>query len=67
MTPEITALLEKRLTKASQAIDLQEVGRVVSVGDGIARARYVPGSALPSGILSCADSLPQPKSRLHTE
>jgi F-type H+-transporting ATPase subunit alpha len=37
MTPEITALLEKRLTKTSQTIDLQEVGRVVSVGDGIAR------------------------------
>lgn len=37
MTPEFTALLEKRLTKSTQALDLQEVGRVVSVGDGIAR------------------------------
>merc|ERR1712023_487752 len=36
-TPEFTALLEKRLTKSTQALDLQEVGRVVSVGDGIAR------------------------------
>jgi F-type H+-transporting ATPase subunit alpha len=37
MTPEFTSLLEKRLTKATDALDLQEVGRVVSVGDGIAR------------------------------
>ena len=37
MTPEFTALLEKRLTQTTKALDLQEVGRVVSVGDGIAR------------------------------
>ena len=34
---ELTTLLEKRITNYSTNLQVDEIGRVVSVGDGIAR------------------------------
>jgi len=36
-TAEVSAILEERILKTSSKVDLEEAGRVLSVGDGIAR------------------------------
>jgi F-type H+-transporting ATPase subunit alpha len=36
-TSEVSAILEERLMKSSSSADVQQTGRVLSVGDGIAR------------------------------
>ncbi|KAG0189917.1 Alpha subunit of the F1 sector of mitochondrial F1F0 ATP synthase, partial [Apophysomyces sp. BC1034] len=36
-TSEVSSILEQRILGASSEVDLQETGRVLSIGDGIAR------------------------------
>lgn len=36
-TAEVSSILEERILGASSQIDVQETGRVLSIGDGIAR------------------------------
>jgi F-type H+-transporting ATPase subunit alpha len=36
-TSEVSAILEERILGASSNFDIQETGRVLSIGDGIAR------------------------------
>ncbi|KAI9021494.1 hypothetical protein CLU79DRAFT_846072 [Phycomyces nitens] len=36
-TAEVSSILEQRILGASADVDLQETGRVLSIGDGIAR------------------------------
>ena len=37
-TDQITALLKEQLEKYDSAIDISEVGEIIEVGDGVARA-----------------------------
>jgi F0F1-type ATP synthase alpha subunit len=36
-TSEVTSILEERILGSSSSFDIQETGRVLSIGDGIAR------------------------------
>ena len=36
-TAEVSSILEERILGASSSVDIQETGRVLSIGDGIAR------------------------------
>ena len=44
-TSDIAASLQKNLADFHPDVELRQVGRVVEVGDGIARARASPTSA----------------------
>lgn len=37
-TDQITALLKEQLEKYDSAIDISEIGEIIEVGDGVARA-----------------------------
>ncbi|KAF9367643.1 Alpha subunit of the F1 sector of mitochondrial F1F0 ATP synthase, partial [Podila verticillata] len=36
-TSEVTSILEDRINGLNSSVDIQETGRVLSIGDGIAR------------------------------
>jgi len=36
-TSEVTSILEDRISGLNSSVDIQETGRVLSIGDGIAR------------------------------
>lgn len=37
MTSEVSSIIEERILGSSSSVDIQETGKVLSIGDGIAR------------------------------
>lgn len=67
-TSEVSAILEERLSKSSSSVDVQQTGRVLSVGDGIARVHGLKNCKaeemvefVGSGLKVCRDPLAMSK------